>query len=184
MHGQPISASPRALCKQWGQTPRKEEGALPSPYQPLHRCHQAHKLTCPYDFQVRPIPGQDPHRLTGTQPIPRGPGRGWERVTAGDWWPEFMLDCAKRPGRSVLPLSTEPGLAGLWGRFQPFRSEPVLLGHSRPAGRSVWPWKGRQDSRYLQLMYPGPLSRRAQLAHLVLPRLLHQHVKDSRRPSG
>ena len=58
--------------------------------------------------------------------------------------------CAKRSGRSVLPLSRRPGLSGFRGTYYPPRIPmPVCLGHRGPVGRSAWPWKGCQDSRPL-----------------------------------
>ncbi|XP_077703938.1 uncharacterized protein LOC144283545 isoform X1 [Canis aureus] len=93
-----------------------------------------------------------PQTLLRLSLCPR-PGRAWDRVTAGE--PQVTRVCAKRPERSVLPLSRGPGLPGLWGPSSPPRPRPVHLGHRGPAGRSAWPQRGRQDSRPLQLTHLG-----------------------------
>ena len=55
IHGQPISASPRALCRWQGQTPRKEKGALPKLLtSPCTGATRHKKLTCPHAFEGRP----------------------------------------------------------------------------------------------------------------------------------
>ncbi|XP_038411039.1 uncharacterized protein LOC111098595 isoform X3 [Canis lupus familiaris] len=93
-----------------------------------------------------------PQTLLRLSLCPR-PGRAWDRVTAGE--PQVTRVCAKRPERSVLPLSRGPGLPGLRGPSSPPRPRPVHLGHRGPAGRSAWPQRGRQDSRPLQLTHLG-----------------------------
>ena len=71
---------------------------------------------------------------------------GRENVTARE--PQVTRVCAKRPRRSVLPLSWGPGLARFQGTSSPPRIPvPVCLGHRGPVGRSAWPWKGCQDTR-------------------------------------
>ena len=52
IHSQPISASPRALSRWQGQTPRKEEGTLPKPLtSPCTGATRHKKLTCPHAFE-------------------------------------------------------------------------------------------------------------------------------------
>ena len=52
MHGKLIFASARALCKRRGQTPRKEEEALPSSLIcPCTGATRHTRLTCPHAFQ-------------------------------------------------------------------------------------------------------------------------------------
>ena len=127
--------------------PERRRGHHPGPNQPLQGRHQAHtQLTSPRAYQGRPDTRvRTPRTLLGLSLCPAG-RRGWDRVTVRE--PQVTRVCAKRPRRSVLPLSWGPGLAGFRGTSSPPRIPvPVCLGHRGPGGRSVWPWKGGQGSR-------------------------------------
>lgn len=93
-------------------------------------------------------PGSGAYRLYWDSACAPRARRGWDRVTARE--PQVTRFCAKRPGRSVLPLSRGPGQAAFRGPSSPPGiSVPVFLGHRQPAGPPAWPWKGCQDSRPL-----------------------------------
>ena len=125
--------------------PERRRGHHPGPNQPLQGRRQAHtQLTSPRAYQGRPDTRvRTPPTLLGLSLCPAGQV-GWDRVTARK--PQVTRVCAKRPRRSVLPLSWGPGLAGFRGTSSsPRIPVPVCLGHRGPVGRSVW--KGGQDSR-------------------------------------
>ena len=116
-------------------------------------------------------PGSGPHGLYWNSACAPRARRGWDRVTVRE--PQVTRVCAKRPRRSVLPLSWGPGLAGFRGTSSPPRIPvPVCLGHRGPVGRSVWPWKGGQGSRpwscAQDCKYEKPLRSRHQCKYTMV----------------
>ena len=102
--------------------PERRRGHHPGPNQPLQGRRQAHtQLTSPRAYQGRPDTRvRTPRTLLGLSPCPRA-RRGWDRVTVRE--PQVTRVCAKRPRRSVLPLSWGPGLAGA---LRPLPASPCL----------------------------------------------------------
>ena len=134
MHSEPISVSRRTLCRGCGETPREEEGVHPRTKQPLQRRCQAHPADVHMCIPGRPDARVRPHRLYWDSACAPQARSGWNRVTARE--PQVTRVCGKQPGRSVLPLTREPGLAGFRGTSStPCISVPVCLGHRGPAGR-------------------------------------------------
>ena len=133
MHNQPISVSPRTLCRGCGETPREEEGVHPRPKQPLQRRCQAHPADVHMCIPGRPDARVRPHRLYWDSACAPQARSGWNRVTARE--PQVTRVCGSDlgglcsacpggrgwPGSGALPpLPASPclcasGTEGLWG---------------------------------------------------------------------
>ena len=89
-----------------------------------------------------------------------------------------MTVCAKHPGRSVVTLSRESRLAGLPWRFLPFLPHACAPG-AEMAIRAVRVVLERTSGQQVLAAHAAwtTLTRRAQLLHLVLLDLSHQHVE-------
>ena len=146
MHSQAISVSPRTLHGAWRDTQRGGGGTIQAPNTPCRGAAMYTQLTSPCALQGWPDTRVRTHRLYWDSGSAHRARMGWDRVTAREL--QVTRFCAQRRGRSVLPLSRGPQMAELRGTSSPPRIPvPVCLGHRGPVGRSVWPWKGCQDTR-------------------------------------
>ena len=146
-------------------------GTAQAPTSPCRGAARHTQLTSPRAFQGRPDTRvRTPQTLLRLSLCPR-PGQAWDRVTAGE--PQVTRVCAKRPGRSVLPLSRGPGLPGLRGASSPpWGTEGPRGGQHGPGGdiRTAGPCSSHTWAT---------LTGWAQRAHLVLLDLSHQSVEGT-----
>ena len=145
MHSQPISVSPRTLCRGCGETPREEEGVHPRPKQPLQwRCqaHPADVPTCIPGAARRQ--GQAPQTLLGLSLCPAGQewlGQSDSQGASGHQglWKATWEVCA--------PSVQGAGAGRVPGHFLPSPHPCACVpGAQRACGAVAWPWKGCQDN--------------------------------------
>lgn len=126
---------------------------------------------------------------------PAGQDGAGRRVTAGCRWRQFTTVRAKRPGRSAVTLSREPGAGrtpGVLPSFLPLLRPPSApppgIRHLRTPCLCSWGTEGQRAARVdaegtsgeqaLAAHAAGAtLVGRAQLPHLVLPDLSDQRVE-------
>ena len=149
MHSQPFSVSPRTLCTGCGETHREEEGASPRPQTaPAGGTARHTQLTSPRAFQGRPVARvRTPQTILGLSLCPAGQNGLGQSDSQGNSGHQGLC---KATWEVCDPSVQEAGAAPVLGHILPSPHPHASVPGAQGAwGRSVWPWKGCQDSRPL-----------------------------------
>ena len=140
-----------------GTEPQKGGGGLTQATISLCTVAARHtKLTCPRAFQGPPMPGEgQTHAYWDSAHAPQA-RTGLEESDSWGLVASVHDGLCKCPGRSVLPLSSGPGRAGLRGHFCPSSPRACSPGGERASGVGSVALEVMSGQQALAAHTPGP----------------------------